>query len=101
MRTILLASVALAMASPAIANPCGPTAKVFATIYELFKEVPAFTASAGANAVVTITISPTGSWSAIEQTEPNVACVVASGEHWAEAPESLKHPEKIVPGKDA
>lgn len=106
MRTIriLLIAGALALSSQsalAQAAACGPVAKVFAAIKAKFNEVPAFVATIGNGAVLTIAISPTGSWTAVQQENAEIACLVASGEHWMVAPKTSDHDvPTLVPGRD-
>lgn len=99
MKTLALAALAatIGFAYPAQASNCGPTTDVLKQLREKYGEVPAFTASLDGGAVMTITVSPKGTWTAISQHSADVACIVASGVDWAIAPPSLANPPAVQP----
>lgn len=87
MFNILAATIAvtISFSLPAMAAVCGPPATVLAGLLTSFHEAPAFTAINGSGGTLTITLDrSTGSWSAVMQ-QGEVACIVASGKHWAAA----------------
>ncbi len=97
MKTLALAALAAIITSPAPASNCGPTADVLKQLREKFGEKPAFTANLENGAVMTILVSPTGTWTVLSQRSADVACLVASGADWAAAPPSLSDPPAVRP----
>lgn len=100
MKLLALAATAASMAclsSVAVAANCGPTGPVMRSLLDKYQEAPAFVASFASGAVLTITVSPKGTWTALSQISPDTVCVVASGTGWATAPSSLSKPPAIQP----
>lgn len=92
MRTALI-MILLALPGSASAALCGPTETLLATIRETYQEVPQYIAVQG-GAVVTFTVSPSGSWSVLMQTQSDVICLVLSGDGWGDAPAAMKAAHK-------
>jgi hypothetical protein len=89
----LAIALLIAASSLAQAADCGPMLDILKQLREKYQEVPAFTAVLGPGHVLTITVSPSGSWTAIGQQTAGSenACIMASGNTWSIAP-----PAKII-----
>ncbi len=95
--TLALAALAAIIASPAFAGNCFQTADLLKQLAEKYGEKPAFTANLDSGAVMTVLISPKGTWTVISQRRADVACLVASGADWATAPPALSDPPVVQP----
>lgn len=100
MRLLIAAAAALVtMCPPVLAAACGDTQAVFGALLEKYQEKPAYIADLGnGSGVLTVTISPKGTWTMIIQHDPQTACFLAGGDGWEGAPPSLAGPPfKIMP----
>ncbi len=77
---------------------CGPAVLVFETLVKQYGETPAFVATVPPAVVITVTISPTSSWSMVAQ-QGDAACIISAGQKWAAAPPvAAIIPQKVQPG---
>ncbi len=91
MKVLALAAVAAFLVTPAFAaQQCGPADKMFEGLLTQYQEKPAFVAASGigVDVAVTVTVSPSGTWSMIIQQGP-VACIIGAGDKWKVAPTAV------------
>jgi len=96
---ILIMVAALLCASPAFAADsaaCLPLKQMLAGLKKAHQETPAHIGMTASGAPVVITVSPSGSWSIMVAPKPDVLCMIAAGESWADRKPG---PPKI-PGED-
>ena len=86
--------IAAQPADSAVSQRCGPHDKLAATLGEKFQENRKALGLAGQNAVIELFVSLKGSWTLTATSTSGVACIIASGEAWQDAP-------KVVAGLES
>ena len=79
--------LASALAAPArAAPPCGPYAKITAALKQKYKELRKGIGLVSNRNVAEVYVSDSGSWTFIVTYVNGMACVVATGHSWEDAP---------------
>lgn len=76
----------LATAASAAAAPCGPREMIAKELAGTFKETRTALGLLASGEVLEIFVSPSGTWTALISQPSGWACIVASGEAWAQLP---------------
>jgi hypothetical protein len=92
MRILLAAAICTLLACQATADQagvviaaCNQPNVVFGALRDQFNEVPVFAGNVGdgnGGGVVTITLSPDGSWSVLRRVSVDTLCILATGRGW-------------------
>ena len=84
--SILFGIAAFAPAAADAAQVCGPRDRVITELGERFSENRKSLGLAGTAAVIELYVSRNGSWTLVSTDTKGVACLIAAGEAWQDAP---------------
>ncbi len=93
MKTLLafLLTTILFVTSAMADGKCGSTDELFKALLSQYQEKPAFVAAGNGGLDVTVTISPSGTWTMVVQ-HGTAACIIGAGDKWKVVP-----PPEIIP----
>lgn len=91
--SILFALAAFAPTADA-AQVCGPRDRIITELGERFSENRKSLGLAGGAAVIELYVSIKGSWTLVSTDTKGVACLIAAGEAWQDAP-------RVIAGQDS